>query len=64
MAGLVPAMHVLHPGAEQEVDARHEAGHDGGGFLFGHFSDQSQHELDVLHGGTRRTLAEIVEAGH
>jgi hypothetical protein len=29
MAGLVPAIHVL-PGATEDVDARHEAGHGGG----------------------------------
>jgi hypothetical protein len=31
MAGLVPAIHVLEPrglGPEEEVDARHKAGHD------------------------------------
>jgi hypothetical protein len=28
MAGLVPAIHVLAP--KQDVDARHEAGHDEG----------------------------------
>ncbi len=29
MAGLVPAIHVLLVGSK-DVDARHEAGHDGG----------------------------------
>jgi len=31
MAGLVPAIHVLEPGVTKIVDARHKAGHDGGG---------------------------------
>jgi hypothetical protein len=29
MAGLVPAIHVL-AAVEEDVDARHKAGHDGG----------------------------------
>jgi len=29
MAGLVPAIHVLHPRCVKDVDARHKAGHDG-----------------------------------
>jgi hypothetical protein len=28
MAGLVPAIHVFGVGKKQDVDARHEAGHD------------------------------------
>jgi hypothetical protein len=28
MAGLVPAIHVLIAATDQDVDARHEAGHD------------------------------------
>jgi hypothetical protein len=28
MAGLVPAIHGFAPGAKEDVDARHEAGHD------------------------------------
>ena len=31
MAGLVPAIHVLELGVTLIVDARHKAGHDGGG---------------------------------
>jgi hypothetical protein len=30
MAGLVPAIHVLLAAQEEDVDARHKAGHDGG----------------------------------
>jgi hypothetical protein len=33
MAGLVPAIHVFTSLAKQDVDARHEAGHDGDGFV-------------------------------
>jgi hypothetical protein len=34
MAGLVPAIHVFLAtlAKKQDVDARHKAGHDGGGF--------------------------------
>jgi hypothetical protein len=28
MAGLVPAIHALQRGNEEDVDARHKAGHD------------------------------------
>jgi hypothetical protein len=28
MAGLDPAIHVFIPGAKEDVDARHKAGHD------------------------------------
>jgi len=31
MAGLVPAIHVFIDVAHEGVDARHKAGHDGGG---------------------------------
>ena len=31
MAGLVPAIHVFGAASKKDVDARHKAGHDGGG---------------------------------
>ena len=40
MAGLVPAIHVLPRG--KDVDAGHEAGHDG---AIGNFAEQTQRQI-------------------
>ncbi len=54
MAGLVPAIHVFYVAEEQDVDARHKAGHDNAEIML---PDQKLEALVIRHAALERDLA-------